>query len=53
MLAKGEALAPRTVPAIVSEAPDEDAWLGYLYARILLDEAVTLVEGPIAGDSGE
>ncbi|HXJ56307.1 MAG TPA: hypothetical protein VNU68_06550, partial [Verrucomicrobiae bacterium] len=42
MLAAGEALAPRQMPANVTEDPGT-AWLAWLYARIQLDEAELLI----------
>jgi serine/threonine protein kinase/tetratricopeptide (TPR) repeat protein len=42
MLAKGDFLAPREMPASVAEDPG-DAWLAWLYARIQLDEAAALI----------
>jgi hypothetical protein len=42
MLAKGESLAPREMPARVAE-DSGDAWLAWLFARIQLDEAAALI----------
>jgi serine/threonine protein kinase/Tfp pilus assembly protein PilF len=42
MLAKGDLLAPREMPARVAEDTG-DAWLAWLYARIQLDEAAALI----------
>jgi len=42
MLAAGEALAPRTMPASVAQDPGT-AWLVWLYARIQLEEAEALI----------
>ncbi len=42
VLAKGELLAPREMPAPVAEDPGND-WLAWLYARIQLDEAAALI----------
>jgi tetratricopeptide (TPR) repeat protein len=52
MLAKGNLLAPREMPARVAEYPG-DAWLAWLYARIQLDEATALVNdgSPIESNS--
>jgi serine/threonine protein kinase/Tfp pilus assembly protein PilF len=50
-LANGNTLAPCTMPARVSEDTG-DAWLHWLFARILLDEAAALIEpGPPTGDA--
>jgi tetratricopeptide (TPR) repeat protein len=46
MLAKGDALAPATMPADIAEDPSK-AWQGWLYARIQLDEATALIEAPV------
>jgi len=43
MLAQGETLAPRIMPASVVEDMG-DAWLAWLFARIQLDEATALIE---------
>jgi len=43
MLAKGDLLAPREMPASVAEDLG-DSWLAWLYARIHLDEARALIE---------
>jgi hypothetical protein len=43
MLAQGEKLAPRIMPASVTEDTG-DAWLQWLFARIQLDEATALIE---------
>lgn len=42
-LAKGDALAPRPMPEKVAEDLG-DAWLGWLFARVSLDEAATLIQ---------
>jgi myo-inositol-1-phosphate synthase len=42
MLAKGDLLAPREMPARVADDTG-NAWLAWLYARIQLDEALALV----------
>jgi serine/threonine protein kinase len=48
MLARGEKMAPRIMPARVAQSPGND-WLAWLYARIQLDEARALIEsGPPA-----
>jgi hypothetical protein len=45
MLAKGNTLAPIIFPA--REVQDgADAWSGWIFARISLDEATALVESP-------
>jgi len=47
MLAKGNALAPIIYP--VHEAENKaDAWSGWIFARISLDEATALIESPAA-----
>jgi len=47
MLAKGNALAPIIFP--ISKAQDRaDAWSGWIFARISLDEGTALVESPAA-----
>ncbi|MEI9863900.1 MAG: hypothetical protein WDN00_04985 [Limisphaerales bacterium] len=43
MLAKGETFAPFTMPAQIAEDPS-NAWQGWLYARIQLDEATALIQ---------
>jgi hypothetical protein len=43
MLAQGDALVPRIVPAS-TVADMRDAWLAWLFARIQLDEAAALIE---------
>ncbi len=43
MLTKGEDLAPSIMPERVAEDP-EDAWMGWLFARIQLDEATGLFQ---------
>jgi tetratricopeptide (TPR) repeat protein len=43
MLARGEKLAPRIMPASVAQSPGND-WLAWLYARIQLDEATALID---------
>jgi tetratricopeptide (TPR) repeat protein len=50
MLAKGDLLAPREMPASVAENPG-DAWLAWLYARIHLDEASALIQPASATDN--
>jgi tetratricopeptide (TPR) repeat protein len=46
MLAKGDLLAPREMPARIAEDTG-NAWLAWLYARIQLDEAAALIQsGP-------
>jgi serine/threonine protein kinase/tetratricopeptide (TPR) repeat protein len=51
ILAKGNTLAPIVFP--VREAEDRtDAWSGWIFARISLDEATALVESP-AADQGK
>ena len=45
MLAAGEALAPRTMPASVAQDPGT-AWLVWLYGRIQLEEAEALINPP-------
>jgi tetratricopeptide (TPR) repeat protein len=42
MLAKAEALTPPSMPAATAEDPS-NAWQGWLYARIQLDEATALI----------
>jgi hypothetical protein len=51
MLAKGELLAPREMPARVAE-DSGDAWLAWLYARIQLDEAAALIQPGSAPHDG-
>ena len=46
MLAKGDTLAPASMPADIAEDPSK-AWQGWLYARIQLDEATALIEAPV------
>jgi hypothetical protein len=49
MFAKGEALAPPTMPSAISEDPG-NAWLAWLFARVSLDEAAVLLQSrPQAG----
>ena len=43
MLTKGEALVPRTLPTAAAESRG-NAWLGWLIARIQLDEAAMLIQ---------
>jgi len=43
MLAKGDSLAPRLMPASIAEDPG-NAWLAWLFARIQLDEAAALIK---------
>lgn len=43
MLAKGNLLAPREMPARVAE-DTSDSWLAWLYARVQLDEASALIQ---------
>jgi tetratricopeptide (TPR) repeat protein len=43
MLAKGEEIAPPTIPPGIAEDPS-NAWQGWLYARIQLEEAAALIE---------
>jgi eukaryotic-like serine/threonine-protein kinase len=50
MLANGDLLAPREMPASVAGDPG-DAWLAWLFARILLDEASELIQPASAADS--
>jgi serine/threonine protein kinase len=50
MLAKGDLLAPREMPARVVE-DTENAWLAWLYARIQLDEASALIGSASAADN--
>jgi hypothetical protein len=50
MLAKGDLLAPREMPAHIAE-DSGNTWLAWLYARIQLDEAAALIEsGSTTGD---
>jgi hypothetical protein len=50
MLANGEALAPSTPPPQLLEGSN-NAWLAWLYARLLLDEAGALLQsGPTQHD---
>jgi tetratricopeptide (TPR) repeat protein len=51
MLAKGDLLAPREMPARVAEDTG-DAWLAWLYARIQLDEAAALIQAGSAQQDG-
>jgi serine/threonine protein kinase len=51
MLAKGDLLAPREMPAPVAEDPGND-WLAWLYARIQLDEAADLIQSGSAQRDG-
>jgi tetratricopeptide (TPR) repeat protein len=49
MFAKGEALAPPTMPSAISEDPG-NAWLAWLFARVSLDEAAVILQSrPQAG----
>jgi hypothetical protein len=52
MLAAGEKLAPRVMPAPVAEDPGT-AWLVWLFARVQLDEAKGLINSasPAANES--
>ena len=50
MLAKGDSLAPREMPASVA-GDAGDAWLAWLFARILLDEASALIHPASAADN--
>jgi hypothetical protein len=50
MLAKGDLLAPREMPASVAENSG-DSWLAWLYARIHLDEASALIQPASATDN--
>jgi tetratricopeptide (TPR) repeat protein len=50
MLAKGNSLAPIIFPVHEAEV-NADAWSGWIFARILLDEATALVESPAAGQT--
>ena len=43
MLAKGDTLAPLTMPVIATEDPG-NKWLAWLYARIQLAEAAALIQ---------
>ncbi len=43
MLVKGEALTPRTLPIQIAESRG-NGWLGWLLARIQLDEAATVIQ---------
>ena len=43
MLAAGEALAPDIMPRQAAEDPG-NAWLGWLFARITLEEAAALIK---------
>jgi tetratricopeptide (TPR) repeat protein len=47
MLAKGNLLAPREMPARVAEDTG-NAWMAWLYARIQLDEATALIQASSA-----
>jgi hypothetical protein len=49
MLAKGDLLAPREMPARVAEDTGT-AWLAWLYARIQLDEASALIHSASSPD---
>jgi hypothetical protein len=51
MLARGEKLAPRIMPASVAQNPGND-WLAWLYARIQLDEATALIESAAESQEG-
>ena len=42
LLAKGESLAPRSMPPSIAQDPG-NAWQGWLFARIQLDEAASLI----------
>ncbi len=50
MLTKGEALAPPIMPPSVAEEPG-NAWQGWLYARLQLDEATALMGSPAAAQA--
>jgi len=50
MLAKGNTVAPLTMPVIATEDPG-NAWLAWLYARIQLDEATALIQPGTTGDN--
>jgi hypothetical protein len=50
MLAKGDTLAPRSMPVSIAEDPS-NAWLAWLYARIQLDEATALIQPGSTGDN--
>jgi tetratricopeptide (TPR) repeat protein len=43
MLAKGDSVEPRTMPPSTAEDPGS-AWLAWLFARIQLDEAASLIQ---------
>jgi tetratricopeptide (TPR) repeat protein len=47
MLAKGNLLAPREMPARVAEDTG-NAWMAWLYARVQLDEATALIQASSA-----
>jgi serine/threonine protein kinase/Tfp pilus assembly protein PilF len=47
MLAKAEALAPPSIPAAIADDPS-NAWQGWLYARIQLEEATALIGPSVA-----
>jgi len=53
MLAQGDALAPRNVPASTTTDMGDD-WLAWLFARIQLDEAAALIEteSPTGNNAG-
>jgi hypothetical protein len=42
-LARGEEVAPRSIPASIAEDPG-DAWQAWLFARVQLDEANALIQ---------
>jgi len=50
MLANGETIAPRIMPAGDAEDPG-NAWLAWLFARITLDEAVALIQSGSTNDN--
>ena len=51
LLAQGDSLAPREMPARVAEDTG-DAWLAWLYARIQLDEATALIQSGSTPQNG-
>jgi hypothetical protein len=52
MLAKGDVLAPRSMPAGIAEDPGNE-WQAWLYARLQLDEAAALIQSGPASHSGQ
>jgi tetratricopeptide (TPR) repeat protein len=52
LLAKGEALAPRSMPATIAEDPG-NSWEAWLYARIQLDEAAALIQPGLENQQGQ